>query len=111
MSEVKVTKKVTTPTHKITHISVERMGNGYKVHHRKESNETKRVPGGGHIPMPVEQSDPMVFSGSKAAKMAKSHVGSLMDQMGDGLGTGNGDGGGQGGNIAGAAQPAPTTGG
>ena len=86
------------------------MGNGYHVRHEHEP-EMKRIPGGGQMAVHGASPEPMVFSGAKAKKSMLQHVNNLSDQMGAGLGTGNGDGGGQGGNIAGSAQPSPTTGG
>jgi hypothetical protein len=109
MAEIKVTKKVQTPSHTVEHIHISKLGNGYHVRHHVKSNETKRIPGGGHMPMPTTDPEPMAFTGPKAKKMMLAHVGDLSDQMGLSVGAGTGDGGGQGGNLPGAAQPAPTT--
>lgn len=61
---------------KVSHIHIEKAGNGVTVHHRMEPQVQKHA--GGGISMPHEDGQENVFN---KAGQAKKHVNSLMAQM------------------------------
>lgn len=70
--------KKAAPKHKVSHIHIERAGNGVTVRHR-QMIPAQRHPGGGMMPSEISrESEPQVFN---KPGQAKKHVAGLMAQM------------------------------